>query len=176
MAYALAAGTSLRIDAALTSARALRELRAGILDLLIASPATVQELLERSALKAESLGVILLGRPELWSHHPVLPALMQDLPLDAQRVILTASASGSADLVERYARKALVVGDGPAAAPAGGIRTATVPWNRRGEALAELVQLLDPARRLHLGPGPEQRSRNPAGAAGGWSAHHADHR
>ena len=89
----------------------------GSLDLLVASPSVIQELMTSSALKAEGLGVIVLAQPEAWAGHSAVSPLMQDLPLEAQRVILTADPAAAADLVERYARKALVLGTPPAEAP-----------------------------------------------------------
>lgn len=147
--FGVSTGTGLKVGAALASARALRELRSGSLDFLVASPSVIQELMASSALKAEGLGVVVLAQPEAWAGHPALPPLMQDLPLDAQRVILTADPAAAADLVERYARKALVLGTQPAEAqppqPVGPVRTVSVPWSRRAAALGELLQLLDPA-------------------------------
>jgi len=147
--FGVATGTGLKVGAALASARALRELRSGSLDLLVASPSVIQELMTSSALKADGLGVIVLAQPEAWADHSAVSPLMQDLPLEAQRVILTADPAAAADLVERYARKALVLGTPPAEAPpiqpVGPVRTVSVPWSRRAAALAELLQLLDPA-------------------------------
>jgi len=147
--FGVAAGTGLKVGAALASARALRELRSGSLDLLVASPSVIQELMTSSALKAEGLGVIVLAQPEAWSDHSAVSPLMQDLPLEAQRVILTADPAAAADLVERYARKALVLGTPPAEAPpiqpVGPVRSVSVPWSRRAAALGELLQMLDPA-------------------------------
>jgi len=142
-AYAAGEGRGLRIEAVLSSSRALRELRSGSLDLLIAPPATVLELIERSALKADQLGVLLLAQPETWAEHPVLTPLMQDLADTAQRVIVTSDATQAEDLIERYARKALLGGmqAGPASGP---VRTVATRWATRAQALADLFQLLDP--------------------------------
>jgi hypothetical protein len=149
VAFGVAAGTGLKVGAALASARALRELRSGSLDLLVASPSVIQELMTSSALKAEGLGVIVLAQPEAWADHAAVSPLMQDLPLEAQRIILTADPAAAADLVERYARKALTLGtptpDAPALSPVGPVRTVSVAWSRRAAALGELLQLLDPA-------------------------------
>ena len=146
--FGVAAGTSLRVGVALASARALRELRTGSLDLLVASPSVIQELMSSSALKAEGLGVIVLAQPEAWADHSAVSPLMQDLPREAQRVVLTADPAAAADLVERYARKALVLGTPPAEAapiqPVGPVRTVSVAWSRRAAALGDLLQLLDP--------------------------------
>jgi len=71
---------------------------------------------------------------------------MQDVPHDRQRIILASAPERAADLVERYARKALVLG-APADVPhrsLGPVRTVAVAWNRRTAALSELLELLDP--------------------------------
>lgn len=147
--FGVATGTGLKVGAALASARALRELRSGSLDLLVASPSVIQELMSSSALKAEGLGVIVLAQPEAWADHSAVSPLMQDLPLEAQRIVLTADPAAAADLVERYARKALTLGtptpEAPPMAPVGPVRTVSVAWSRRAAALGELLQLLDPA-------------------------------
>jgi ATP-dependent RNA helicase DeaD len=75
---------------------------------------------------------------------------MHDLDKDAQRIVCTAVPEAAADVVERYARKSLTVGfpaaEAPPAAPAGPVRTVSVPWSRRASAVAEVAELLDPAR------------------------------
>ncbi|HEU4828817.1 MAG TPA: DbpA RNA binding domain-containing protein [Gemmatimonadales bacterium] len=145
----LAREMPLRVQTARGEARALRRLRAGALDVLIASPDTALSLLRRSALKPDSLGAVFLAWPERLDDADALTALMHDLPKDAQRVVVTSDQAAAADLVERYARKALTVGmpapEGSAPAAAGTVRTASVAWERRVQALAELVELLDPA-------------------------------
>jgi ATP-dependent RNA helicase DeaD len=70
---------------------------------------------------------------------------MQDLPKETQRLIYTAAPDRVEALVERYARKALTTVAGVASAASGPVRTVSVPWARRVPALAELVELLDPA-------------------------------
>jgi ATP-dependent RNA helicase DeaD len=150
LAHALAEGTGLRIEAAATPARALRRLRANALDLLVTSLDTAAALMAQSALKAERLGLVLLAQPEAYAEHPSLAILMQEIPRTAQRLIVTAEPAQAAGLVERYARKALVVG-APSAeaapeAPAGAVRTVGVPWSRRVSALGDVLQVLDPAR------------------------------
>lgn len=146
--FGVAAGTGLKVSAALASARALRELRTGSLDLLVASPSVIQELMTSAALKADGLGVIVLAQPEAWADHSAISPLMQDLPREAQRIVLTADPAAAGDLVERYVRKALVLGtppvEGGATQPVGPVRTVSVAWSRRAAALAELLHLLDP--------------------------------
>jgi ATP-dependent RNA helicase DeaD len=148
LAQALAAETSLRVQAAQSTARALRRLRAAELDLLVCTPETALALQQRAALKLDAVTAVVFAWPERWDETVMTP-LMQDLAKDAQRVVVTAAADRGAELVERYARKALTVGAPPAEAaapaPAGPVRTVSVAWNRRAAALAELVEMLDPA-------------------------------
>ena len=149
LAHQLTRGLPVRAQVARGEARAMRRLRAGSLDLLIATPETAAALLRRSALKVESLGAVFLAWPERFDDAEALTALMHDLPKDAQRIIFTAAPGRAADFVERYARKALTVGapapeSGPAEAT-GAARTVSVAWNRRAAALGELIEMLDPA-------------------------------
>jgi ATP-dependent RNA helicase DeaD len=145
----LARELPLRVQAAHGEARALRRLRAGALDVLITAPETALSLLRRSALKPESVGAVFLAWPERLDDADALTELMHDVPKEAQRVVVTSLPERAADLVERYARKALTVAaTTPVAADApggGAVRTASVAWERRVQALAEVVELLDPA-------------------------------
>ena len=143
----LAREMPLRVQAARGEARALRRLRADSLDVLIASPDTALSLLRRSALKPESLGAVVIAGPERLDDGEALAELMHDVPKDAQRIVVTSDPERAADLVERYARRALTIGTPAGAAPApasGTVRTASVAWERRVQALADLVELLDP--------------------------------
>ncbi|HEU5042194.1 MAG TPA: hypothetical protein VFT84_15300, partial [Gemmatimonadales bacterium] len=106
-AQRLAAGSGLRIQVAHGTARAMRRLRADGLDLLIATPETALALHRRSALGLDGVVAVLLAWPEAWEDEAGLAAVMQDLPTDAQRVVLTSTPGRAADLVERYARRAL---------------------------------------------------------------------
>jgi hypothetical protein len=146
-ASALAAGSSLRVQVAHGTARAMRRLRGEGVDLLITTPDTALALHRRSALAVDTILGVLLAWPEGWEDEASLTPLMQDLPKDAQRIVVTADQARAADLVERYARRALTLGATEAAAPepAGPVRTVAVSWERRAAALADLVELLDPA-------------------------------
>ena len=146
-AGALAADASLRIQVAHGTARAMRRLRGEGVDLLITTPDTALALHRRSSLGTDTIVGVLLAWPESWEDEASLAPLMQDLPKDAQRIVVTADPARAADLVERYARRALTLGatDGPAAEPAGPVRMVAVPWERRASALADIVELLDPA-------------------------------
>jgi ATP-dependent RNA helicase DeaD len=142
-------GDALRIQVARGTARAMRRLKAAEVDLVVTSPDTALALHRRSALGPEDVGAVFLAWPESWESGESLPPLMQDLSKDAQRIICTGAADRAADLVERYARRALTVGVSPAEkaspAPAGPVRTAGVSWDRRAQSLAELVEIMDPA-------------------------------
>ena len=147
--HGLAPEPGLEVLVARGEARATRRLREGALDLLIASPETAIALLRRSALKPETLAAVVLAWPERLEDGDTLAQLMHDLPREAQRIVVTALADRAADLVERYARKALTIAvpapAAPEAAPAGTVRSVAVAWERRAGALGEIVELLDPA-------------------------------
>lgn len=130
--------------------RTTRQLRAAQVDVLIASPAEARHLVERSVLKTDQLAAVVLAWPESWGGAEALAVLMHDLGKDTQRIVCTAQPDAAADVIERYARKALTVGFPPAEAPpmspVGPVRTVSVSWNRRAAAVAEVIELLDPAR------------------------------
>ena len=146
LAHELGRDTGLRIQVAHGTARALRRLKADTVDVLIASPETTLTFLRRSALKMDSLAALFLAWPECWEDEESITPLMQDLPKETQRVIYTSAPDRVEGLVERYAWKALTLGVGSLpGVPAGPVRTVSVSWARRIPALAELVELLDPA-------------------------------
>jgi ATP-dependent RNA helicase DeaD len=141
-------GDGLRIQVARGTARAMRRLKAAEVDLVVTSPDTALALHRRSALGPEDIGAVFLAWPESWESGESLAPLMQDLSKDAQRIVCTGAADRAADLVERYARRALTIGLPPAEAappaPAGPVRTAGVSWERRAQVLADLVEIMDP--------------------------------
>ena len=140
-------GDGLRIQVARGTGRAIRRLRAGEVDLLLTSPDTALALLRRSALGPETVAAVFLAWPESWPEGDSLAPLMQDLAKETQRVVCTASAERTAELVERYARRALTVGaptPDSVTEAVGPVRTAAVSWERRAAALADLVEVLDP--------------------------------
>ena len=144
---ALIKGTHLRLEVGRGVARAARRLRAGTLDLLVAAPGTAAALVGRGTLKGESLDAIVLAGPERWADSEAVVPLMQDLPKERQRIVIIGVPDQAGDLVDRYARKALVLGSPPADAAslkAGPVRTVAVAWERRATALAEILEILDP--------------------------------
>jgi hypothetical protein len=134
------------IHVAHSTARALRRLRNNSVNLLIATPSSALELQRRSALPLDRVVGILLAWPDQWEEEASLTPLMQDLSKDTQRLVLTALPSRAADLVERYARRALTVGATESeAAPVGPVRTVSVGWAARSRAISELLEMLDPS-------------------------------
>ena len=149
----------------------MRRLRAGGVDLLVASPDTAAWPCQAARRSGDGLAAVLLAWPESWEDHESLTPLMQDLLKDAQRIVLTA-AGGQADGPGRALRPT-----GPHPGPRGreGLpagRTGPHRQRRRGSgaaaALAELVELLDPgiARGLDRRPRPATRRSGAAVAAG----------
>ncbi|HJR51175.1 MAG TPA: hypothetical protein VJ794_08730, partial [Gemmatimonadales bacterium] len=142
-------GDGLGILLARGTGRATRRLKAGEVDLLMATPETALALLRRSVLGPDSVAAVFLAWPESWQQGESLTPLMQDLEKDAQRIVFTSSPERVAELVERYARRALTVGapppDSARPAPAGPVRTVAVPWERRAAALSDLAEVMDPA-------------------------------
>ncbi len=145
----LADAAGLPALAALAPGRATRALREGRLRLLLTTPDTALTLLERSALKTDLVGHVVLGWPEHYESDEPLAALMQDVPAEAQRIIVPAQPRAGHPFAERYARRAHSCGplaqppvaSLPEAKPA---RVATVSWSLRGQALASLLEMLDP--------------------------------
>lgn len=146
---AVAGGAGVRIEAARGPSRAARRLKADALDVLIASPETALALHTRSALMTDRISAVVLAWPEGWDSDEALLVLLQDLPKDAQRIVLTADAGRSADLVERYARRAAVFGvpaEEADQAPVAAVRTLPTPWAGRAAAVAALLEATDPHR------------------------------
>ncbi|MEP6590059.1 MAG: DbpA RNA binding domain-containing protein [Gemmatimonadota bacterium] len=148
----LAEGTALRVEAATGPARAARRLKADAVDILIASPDTALTLHTRSALGVDRIAAIVFAWPEDWDADEAIAVLLQDLPKDAQRVVVTARAErldGSEGLVERYARKAMIAGAGPEdqdRSQAGPVRTVPSAWSNRAATIAALLEATDPHR------------------------------
>jgi len=116
--------------------------------ILLTTPARARELLARSMLRASELDTLLLAWPEVWDGDALLQDLMADVSGDCQRLIYTAAPERAAAVIERHAWRALTVGmrsedSIPTPLP---VRTVSVPWHRRGEALRDTLALLDPAR------------------------------
>lgn len=144
LAHRLAAETDLRILTAQGEARAVRLLLAGQVDLLVATPAMAMSLVRRSALKVSGLRSLVLAGAERLDGD-TLDLLLADLPADSQRIVVGSDPERLAHLAERNARKALLINllsvSEPSDQP---VRVAAVAWDRRAEATAQILELLDP--------------------------------
>jgi hypothetical protein len=141
----IAHGTGLRLAGAHTPARITRLLRSDTVDLVFLTPQTAHELVRRSALKMDTVDGILFLWPEAWGREDLLPGLLQDAGRDVQRVVVTADHRATLPLIERYCWRAPLfdlVGANDASPPP--VRTVSVGWRRRTEAIADLVEQLDP--------------------------------
>jgi ATP-dependent RNA helicase DeaD len=128
-------------------ARATRLCREGRLKLLLTTPGTALALQQRSALKLDQVGHLMLVWPELYPDEEPIAALMQDLPQESQRIIVPVSHRPAHPLAERYARRAHVTGPLlTSAPPVGEARGAIVAWPHRATAIASLLESEDPAR------------------------------
>ncbi len=163
----LAEAAGLPALAAQAPGRAGRALREGTLRLLLTTPETAYALLERSALKTERVGHLVLAWPEQFDSEEPVTALMHDVPADAQRVLVFAAYRTAHPLLERYARRAHLAGplvpnlaEGVEAPARPAARVATVSWSRRAGALTSLLDVLDGApHRLVRRPGQRRRRR-----------------
>jgi ATP-dependent RNA helicase DeaD len=145
--FPLADSAGLPTLSAATPGRATRRLREGGPGILLTTPATALALHERSALKPEQLNHVVLAWPELFGPDDVLSGVMQDVPLEAQRILILAAPATGHSLLERYARRALVIGplaSAEALPPGPAVRVALTGWSQRPAALAALVEAEDP--------------------------------
>lgn len=145
LARGIAEGTGVRLAGAHTPARVTRLLRSDTIDLVFLSPETAYELVRRSALKMDAVDGILFLWPEAWGPADLLPGVLQDAGREVQRVVVTADPSSAAPVIERYCWRAPVVdvlGADDSSPPA--VRSVSVGWRRRIEALGDLVEQLDP--------------------------------
>ena len=144
LVHGLAEGSTIRSHVAAGTARAMRLIRAGEVDVLISSLSVASTLVVRSALSMETIGSLLVAWPERWTDEEGLIPLMQDLPKEAQRIIYTADGNRVNALAERYARKALTVQMASVPTAPTVVRTVSAAWGERIRAVTDLIELLDP--------------------------------
>ena len=90
--HVLATGSHLHLHVARRAGRAARLLRtAPGVDLLVCSPETALALHHRSALRPETLSSVVLAWPGGWGAAESLAEVMQDVPKDAQRIVVGSS-------------------------------------------------------------------------------------
>lgn len=146
VAARLARGSGLRVAGAHAPGRLARLIKSDTVDLAFAAPETVHELVRRASLKMDQLSAVLLLWPEAWAGGALLVALLQDVPRDTQRIVVTADPAATAALVERYCWRAPVVDvlgpDWTGSPPT--VRSTPVSWGTRLSVLGDLVEQLDP--------------------------------
>ena len=146
LAHTLTQDSGTRVQVAHGTARAMRRLKSDAVDLVITTPEAALRLLGRSALSVDLITALVLAWPESWADEDAITPLMQDLPKETQRVIYTAAAHRVDAFVERYARRASPArAPGLDQGPTGPVRTVSAPWSRRVAAVADVVEMLDPA-------------------------------
>ncbi|HEV8150323.1 MAG TPA: DbpA RNA binding domain-containing protein [Gemmatimonadales bacterium] len=146
VAAEVAGSSGQRVAGVQTAARLARLLHTEDIAVLFASPETAHELVRRSALKLDSLAAILLLWPEAYGE-ALIDSLLQDVPKETQRLVVTADPLGSASLIERYCWRAPVsdlLGPEPLSPPPT-VRSVPTSWSRRAHTLLDLVEQLDPA-------------------------------
>ena len=110
VAHQAAGESGLRVQVAHGTSRATRRLRDDAVDLLIATPETALALQRRTALRADALAAVLLAWPEAWEEEESGRPADAGPDKEAQRIVVTSAPERAADLVERYARRALTLG------------------------------------------------------------------
>lgn len=147
-AEARAIETLAPVHAAAGVARASRLLEAGVVRTLAVSPATTLRLMERSALKLDTLDRLVMLWPEWYAgtgQSESLDAVLADAG-GAPRIVVTADVDAVTDLLERHAHRAPVLrATARPEEPTGRLRAATVEPGRRRWAADAVLEALDPA-------------------------------
>ena len=139
------AGKSGAVLAARGTARLLRLVQTPGPKLGITSPSVAHELVRKAALKPQELAGIVLLWPEGWSSAELVTELLQEIPRETQRILVTSDPVGQASWIERYCWRAAVADLlGPLAEGAPWVQTVPVAWGRRSEAVVDLVEQLNP--------------------------------
>lgn len=129
--------------------RAARGIRSDAVAALVTPADVAAELLRRSALPVNQVRAVVIAWPELGPAGDALATILQDLPHDCPRVVVTSDPAGQAELIERYAWRAPAAGplgsEAPEPPAASRLRVAETTWTDRPAALAALVDLLDPS-------------------------------
>jgi hypothetical protein len=115
--WATNAPSGMRAHAVTSLGRSAAVLRRGGIDLIAGTPADLAALLTRAALKLDAIQSVVLAWPEfLLGADPgvsaALDTLLAEVP-EAPRVVLSWNPPALAELLERHARRAEVMGDLP---------------------------------------------------------------
>jgi len=152
--WAASAPAGVRVHAVTGLARSARLLKEGRVEVLAGSATDLATLASQSVLKLEAVETAVVAWPETLvrgDQAAVLDTLL-GAARDARRIVLSWNPASLGDFLERHARRALVVGALPVDAdarplpPVGAARYAVVAPDRRGAALRDATDALDPRR------------------------------
>jgi hypothetical protein len=167
--WAEAAPAGVRVHAVTGLARTARLIKEGRAPILAGAAKDLAALVQRAALKLETVSTVVLAWPEallVGNDAPALDTLLGEAR-DARRIVLSWNPGRLEDFLERHARRPLVVGTlpvddaGVALAPVCRARYAVAPATRRGAAVRDALDALE-ARAPFIWPGgpitpPDQR-------------------
>ena len=149
--WAEAAPAGIRVHAVTGLARSTRLLKEGHVPILAGGAKDLAALVQRAALKLETISTVLLAWPEALLAGDQAAALDTVLgeARDARRIVLSWNPAQLDDFLERHARRPLVIGTPPvddAGAPLGPVcraRYAIVPASRRATAVRDALDALN---------------------------------
>ena len=159
----------LRVHAVTGLARSARRLKEHPPQVLAGAVKDLAALVERAALKVDQVAALVLAWPEALvagEHAAALDTLLGEAH-EARRLVLSWNPALLADLLERHARRPLVVGtlpvdeNGASLAPVGRVRYCVAPPGRRPVIVRDVLDGLD-ARAPFVwdgGPMPEPEAR-----------------
>jgi hypothetical protein len=148
--WAAAAPAGVHVHAVTGLARSARLLKEGRVPILAGGAKDLAALVQRAALKLETISAVLLAWPEALlagDHAAALDTVLGDAR-DARRIVLSWNPAQLDDFLERHARRPLVIGTPPvddAGAPLVPVcraRYAIVPASRRAAAVRDAVDAL----------------------------------
>jgi hypothetical protein len=142
--WAAAAPTDARIHAVTGLARTIRVLKQHSVDVLAGGVKDLAALMERAALKLETVTSVVLAWPEALVAGDGAAALDTLLgeARDARRIVLSWNPALLGDFLERHARRALVDGTGTPLPPVCRARYAIVPSFGRSVAVRDALDAL----------------------------------
>ena len=149
--WADAAPPEHRAHAVTGLARTAALLKDGRVGVLAGAPSDLAALVAHAALKLEAIETVVLAWPESFAAEPALETLLGETS-NARRVVLSWNPPALTEFLERYARRADVIGnlpldaDGNALAPVGAVRYAVVTAWRRGAAVRDALDALRATR------------------------------
>ncbi len=141
----LLSDTAVRWSALRGPTRGRRVFEASGPQFVLTTPETAAALQRRSELDPQALGAVVIIWPEQWDEDAMLPGLLQELPENASRIIVTAEPGRVTDLTTRYAWKAATAGslDAPVEASPP-VEVVTTPWHQRRMAVRRILEITDP--------------------------------